>query len=54
MLGTYDPWLVLLSIGVASLASLSAFDLAGRVRHAEPRMARWWLLGGALALGTGI
>jgi diguanylate cyclase len=52
--GSYDLELVLLSIVVAMMASYSALDLAGRVTLADQRAARYWLLGGAFAMGAGI
>ena len=54
MIGTYDPWLVALSYVVAVLASYVALDLASRVAASEDRIARFWLVGGAVAMGTGI
>jgi len=50
---THNPWLVTLSVLIAILASYTALDLAGRV--AAWGRARWaWLIGGAIAMGTGI
>jgi diguanylate cyclase len=54
MAGTYDLELVLMSIVVASGASYAALDLAGRITSSSPQAARWWLLGGAFAMGAGI
>jgi diguanylate cyclase (GGDEF)-like protein len=54
MVGTYDLTLVALSVGVAIVASYAALDLAGRVSAKEGRKSFFWLLGGALAMGTGI
>ena len=53
---SYDPWLVVLSYVVASLAAYTAIDLAGRVSEyrSEPRRAAAWLAGGAFAMGAGI
>ncbi|HEY9736480.1 MAG TPA: MHYT domain-containing protein, partial [Trichocoleus sp.] len=52
--GSYNVVLVVLSLGIAVLASYAALDLAGRVRVTQGR-SRWvWLLGGALAMGIGI
>ncbi len=52
--GTYDQALVLVSILVAISASYTALALAGRDGTAGPRAARWWIAGGAFAMGTGI
>ena len=50
----YNPSLVILSVLIAILASYVALDLAGRMAAAQGQGRRWWLLGGALAMGTGI
>jgi two-component system sensor histidine kinase/response regulator len=54
MAGSYNHWLVALSILIAVLASYAALDLAGRVTSARGATRRVWLTGGALAMGTGI
>jgi NO-binding membrane sensor protein with MHYT domain len=55
MHGTYDPWLVALSIGVAIIASFVALDLVSRVAAMRAvRAARYWLAGGAVSMGIGI
>jgi len=50
----YDPWLVLTSVLIASLASYVALDLAKRVRGPDLQLARIWWVAGSLAMGTGI
>ena len=52
--GTYDPYLVALSILVASFASYTALDLGGRVALAEGLTHRIWLAAAALTMGGGI
>ncbi len=52
--GWYDPWLVFLSVLIASLASYTALDLAARVTVARGRERLAWLAGGSLAMGIGI
>ncbi|ARP91991.1 hypothetical protein CAL14_18285 [Bordetella genomosp. 9] len=52
--GSYNTALVICSLAVAVLASYTALDLAGRVATAQGTAARWWLAGGALAIGVGI
>ena len=55
MHGTYNLWLVALSLMVATLASFTALDLSGRIfliKQAGLRHA--WLAGGAAAMGIGI
>ena len=54
MAGTYNYWLVALSLVVASFASYAALDLATRLTAARGRPARYWLIGGAFSMGTGI
>ena len=54
MIASYDQTLVGFSIVVAVLASYTALDMAGRLANAQGRVARWWLLGGAVAMGLGI
>lgn len=52
--GSYNFSLVLVSLGVAVLASFVAFGLVGRVRAASGSAAVYWLGGGAFAMGLGI
>lgn len=52
--GTYDPYLVALSVLVASFASYTALDLGGRVVPAERRTHPIWLAAAALIMGGGI
>lgn len=54
MIGTYNYWLVALSVVVATFASYTALDLAKRARMTRGRAARAWLVGGALFMGIGI
>ena len=53
MQATYNDWLVGLSIVVAMTVSYTALKLAARVAETEGS-GRLWLLGGAVAMGTGI
>jgi diguanylate cyclase len=50
----YNPWVVLVSLLIATLAGYVALDLAARVRSPELQAARWWWAGGSVAFGTGI
>ena len=52
--GTYDPYLVALSILVAALASYTALDLGGRVAAARGLARRVWLTAAAITMGGGI
>src|ERR1700722_6206621 len=52
--GTYDPYLVALSILVASLASYTALDLSGHVGAARGFARRVWLVAAAVTMGGGI
>ncbi|MBU1665032.1 MAG: hypothetical protein KKG92_06490, partial [Gammaproteobacteria bacterium] len=52
--GIYDPWLVLLSILIASFAAYAALDVATRIASSPTRtQAAWWTGIGALAMGGG-
>jgi NO-binding membrane sensor protein with MHYT domain len=52
--GVHDTVLVALSIFIATFASYTAFDLAGRVRMATGRARIGWLAAAAIVLGGGI
>ncbi len=54
LVGSYNSLLVFFSLTVAILASYTALDMAGRVATAQGSSSRWWLAGGACAMGTGI
>ncbi len=51
--GSYEGWLVALSVLIAATASYAALDLGGRVTAAAGHRTRW-LAGGAIAMGIGI
>src|SRR5207244_13006135 len=52
--GTYDPYLVALSILVASFASYTALDLGGHVGTTRGPARRVWLVAAAITMGGGI
>jgi NO-binding membrane sensor protein with MHYT domain/two-component sensor histidine kinase len=52
--GTHDPYLVALSILVASFASYTALDLSGHVEAARGFARRVWLVAAAITMGGGI
>ena len=54
MSSSYNPALVAISIIIASFASYSALDLAGRVTAARGQARAVWLTAGAVAMGLGI
>jgi diguanylate cyclase (GGDEF)-like protein len=54
MVGTYNNWVVTLSVLVAILASYTALDLASRITASSRTAAAAWLVGGAFAMGMGI
>lgn len=55
MQGSYNYYLVGLSLVVAMFASYTALDLAGRIRSLRGSKKRLlWLVGGAVAMGMGI
>ncbi|MEG2806155.1 EAL domain-containing protein [Stenotrophomonas sp.] len=53
--GNYTPWLVVVSLLVAMLASFTALDMAHRITTAaSARLSLAWLVGGGCAMGLGI
>ena len=52
--GTHDPYLVALSILVASIASYTALDLSGHVGLTRGFARRAWLVAAAITMGGGI
>jgi NO-binding membrane sensor protein with MHYT domain len=55
LVGSYNYWLVLLSVVVAITASYVALDLTSRVAASQgQRSGPFWLAGGAAAMGCGI
>jgi len=54
MTGTYNPWMVYLSIFVAIFVSYTALNLASHVAKTRGAAALSWLCGGAVAMGSGI
>jgi PAS domain S-box-containing protein len=52
--GTHDPYLVALSILVASFASYTALDLGSRLGAAQGLARRVWLVAAAITMGGGI
>lgn len=54
MNGNYDLDLMFISCCLAMAAAYAAFDLGERIAFFDGRQRRLWLLGGALAVGSGI
>lgn len=56
LIGTYNIYLIILSYMVAVFASFIALDLTGRLRDpSNTKISRLsWLIGGAIAMGSGI
>ena len=54
LIGSHDYALVGLSVLIAVVASYAALDLAARVNASSGPIRVLWLLGGAVAMGTGI
>src|ERR1700722_4058224 len=52
--GTYDPYLIALSVLVASFASYTALGLSGHVGTAQGLARRVWLVAAAVTMGGGI
>ena len=53
LIDSYNYWLVALSVLIAIFASYAALDLAGRVTATVGWTRAVWLLGGAVAMGSG-
>ena len=54
LITTYVPELVATSFVVAVAASYAALKTTGRIRASDAVARRWWLAGGALAMGIGV
>ena len=54
MNATYNPYLVVFSAFIAVLASYTALELSSRVTVSQGLTRKLWLMGGAIAMGTGI
>src|SRR5215831_19251454 len=54
VIGTYNPYIVALSVTVACLASYTALDLGGRIRSSRRWARLAWLVTAATAMGGGI
>ena len=54
LIGSYNYALVTLSVLIAVVASYAALDLAARITAASGWTRAAWLVGGAIAMGTGI
>jgi len=54
MVGTYDYWLVALSVFIAVCASYVALDLGGRISAARGLTKVAWHSGGAIVMGLGM
>jgi len=52
--GTYNYGLVFLSYVIASVASFTALELVRRVARTDIGKINWWLIFGAISMGTGI
>jgi two-component system sensor histidine kinase/response regulator len=50
----YNVWLVMLSLLIASVAAYAALGLAQRVVTTDDDSWKWWLAGGAFAMGFGV
>src|SRR5258708_2365638 len=54
VVGNFDLLLVVLSVVIATAASFTALDLAGRIRASSGRPRQAWLAAPAIAIGRGI
>ena len=54
MNGSYNLWLVSLSVFIAVTAAYTSFSFAGRIAFTSGKIRLLWLGGGAIAMGVGI
>jgi diguanylate cyclase (GGDEF)-like protein len=54
MQGTYTPWIVYLSVALATVVSYTALGLSSRIGNSYGRTQTLWLAGGTFALGLGL
>lgn len=54
MEGSYNIYIVILSIVIAILASFSALNIAAKISHANGKSRWFWLIAGALVMGSGV
>ncbi|WP_276352583.1 bifunctional diguanylate cyclase/phosphodiesterase [Cohnella caldifontis] len=52
--GTYNGWIVALSGVIAILASYSALNITSKISHAKGTTKYFWLMAGALVMGSGV
>ncbi|HUB97812.1 MAG TPA: PAS domain S-box protein [Stellaceae bacterium] len=53
--GVYNPWLVVTSVAIASIAAFTAFSISSRMAAASTWRGRWaWACAGAFSMGGGI
>lgn len=52
--GSYNYSIVALSVIIAILASYSALNIAAKIRYSSGNMRYFWLLSGALVMGSGV
>ncbi|WLV24035.1 EAL domain-containing protein [Aciduricibacillus chroicocephali] len=54
MQGSYNPYIVALSIIIAVLASYSALIIVGKVSYSEGKARIFWLAAGSVVMGSGV
>jgi two-component system, sensor histidine kinase and response regulator len=54
LVGHYNSFLVLVSVAIAILSAHAALDLTERVTYSRGACKSLWLIGGTIAMGTGI
>jgi len=54
LIGSYDPWLVLLSFLVATLAAFGALMTARQLAHGPIGVRAAWLMAGSVSMGGGV
>ncbi|MBD3920979.1 EAL domain-containing protein [Paenibacillus sp. PR3] len=54
MEGSYNYYIVALSVLIAIFASFSALNIAAKISHSKGKTRFFWLLSGAFVMGTGV
>ena len=52
--GSYNFYIVALSIVIAVLASFSALNIVGKISYTEGKAKFFWLLAGSFVMGSGV
>ncbi|MEZ7001910.1 MHYT domain-containing protein, partial [Klebsiella variicola] len=54
VLNNFNPILTAMSLMISIISAWTALDMASRVTKSQGIAARLWLIGGGIAMGTGV